>query len=90
MNVAEKLSPQISEPMTWADICEQYPDQWVCLVEIDRPRRNDIAFRTARVIGHGATRRDPWQQARLWWDRYKEIGHFFTGRIVAPVPRFFV
>jgi len=41
-------------------------------------------------VGHGATRRDPWQQARLWWDRYKEIGHFFTGRIVAPVPQFFV
>jgi hypothetical protein len=91
MNAAEKIEPMmISEPLTWAEICERYAEQWVCLVEIDRLHRNNFAFRTARVVGHGATRRDPLVQARPWWDHYKEIGHYFTGRIVAPLPRFFV
>lgn len=26
----------ISEPMTWKQICERYPDQWVALVEDER------------------------------------------------------
>jgi hypothetical protein len=32
MSAAEKLTSSISEPLTWAEICEEYPDQWVCLV----------------------------------------------------------
>jgi hypothetical protein len=25
----------ISEPMTWTQICERHPDEWVALVEIE-------------------------------------------------------
>ena len=60
--------PLISEPLTWNEICERYPDEWVCLVEIDRPDDNNFAFRTARVVGHGKHPRDPFLQ-----------GHYFTG-----------
>ncbi len=44
--------PGSSEPLTWAQICEQYPLQWVALAEIDwLTRDNALAgFRTARVI----------------------------------------
>ncbi|MGN6106975.1 MAG: hypothetical protein ACTHU0_17855 [Kofleriaceae bacterium] len=88
MTVAEKAeAATISEPMTWAQICERYPDEWVCLVEIDRPLPNNFEFRTARVVGHGKTRREPFVQARPWWNHYRQIGHFFTGRVVAPIPR---
>jgi hypothetical protein len=84
MNAAAQLGPQISQPLTWDEICNRYPDQWVCLVEIDRPRRNDFEFRTARVVGHGPEPRDPWVHARMWWAHYGEIAHYFTGPIVGP------
>jgi hypothetical protein len=75
--------PFISEPLTWKQICERYPDEWVCLVEIDRPEENNFAFHTARVVGHGKGRRDPLVQARAFRDQYDGMGHYFTGRIRA-------
>ena len=50
MNAAEQLEPTISEPLTWAEICERYPDEWVCVADIiyDHPRVFDV--RTARVV----------------------------------------
>lgn len=90
MNTAANIAPQVSEPLTWEEICERYPEQWVCLVEIDKLEEQNFEFRTARVVGHGKTRRDPLEQARPLRARYEEIGHYFTGRITAPVPRFFV
>jgi len=72
--------PPISEPLSWAQICERYPDQWVCLVEMDRANEQDFEFRTARVVGHGPGRRDPLVQARAFHDRYEEIGHYSTRR----------
>ena len=42
----------VSEPLTWVQICERYPDQWVVLVEIDwRDEDHNTGFRTARVAG---------------------------------------
>ena len=75
-----------TEPLTWAEIRERYPDQWVCMVEIGWLNDTDFEFTTARVVGHGKNRREPLDQARPLRDRYDEIGHFFTGKIVAPVP----
>jgi hypothetical protein len=71
----------ISEPLTWIQICERYPDEWVCLVEIDRFEDHNFAFSTARVIGHGKAPRDPYLQAAPFRDRYDGMGHYFTGRI---------
>jgi hypothetical protein len=36
MQDTSTADPVISEPLTWAEICERYPEQWVALVEIDR------------------------------------------------------
>jgi len=79
------LEPVISEPLTWKEICARYPDAWVCLVEIDWVNENDLDFHSARVVGHGKTRREPLAQARPLRARYEEIGHFFTGPIRAPL-----
>lgn len=86
MNVAEAAAPSLSAPLTWAEICERYPDQHVCLVEIDRLRPRGFELRTARVAGHGRTRREALEQA--WpWDRYQDIGQYFTGRTSALLVR---
>lgn len=79
------IEPVISEPLTWKEICARHPDEWVALVEIDWVNENDLDFRSARVAGHGKTRRAPMAQARPLWARYDEIGHFFTGPIRAPL-----
>jgi len=56
--------PALSAPLTWSEICARYPDEWVALVEIDWVNENDLDFRSARVAGHGKTRREPLDQAR--------------------------
>jgi hypothetical protein len=77
-----------SELLSWIEICRQYPDEWVALVEIDWVDEDEV--RAARVAGHGPRRADPLEQARHLHLRYEEIGHFFTGRIRAPRRSFFV
>jgi hypothetical protein len=51
---------------------------------------DDLDFRSARVAGHGKTRREPLDQARPLRERYAEIGHFFTGPIRAPLRTYIV
>lgn len=86
MSAVEQSAPTITEPLTWAEICERYPDQWVCLVEMDRIHPNGFAFRSARIIGHGASAGEAFDQARPWRPRYESIGHYFTGKIKPPCP----
>jgi hypothetical protein len=86
MSAAEVVAPEISELLTWAEICARYPDEWVCLVEVDFVHPDSVELRRARVIGHGKTRRAPVDQAMRWRERYELIGHYFTGRIaVRPI-----
>lgn len=87
MSAVETIASTISEPVQWETICGRYPDQWVCLVEIDRIHPNNFDFRTARIVGHGATRRESLDQARPWRDHYRSIGLYFTGELIAPFPR---
>ena len=56
----------ISEPMTWTQICEQFPDEWVALVEIEWVNDRDFDFRSARVAGHGKRRREPPRTLAFW------------------------
>jgi len=58
----------------------RYADEWVALVEIDWVNENDLDFRSARVAGHGKTRKEPLDQARPLRARYDEIGYFLTSR----------
>jgi hypothetical protein len=90
MVAIEKAEAWISEPLSWASICARYPDAWVCLVEIEYERPNDMRIARGRVVGHGTTKRAPVEQAERWWTVYSEIGHFYTGRVRAPALRFTV
>jgi len=56
MDADETVVPSISEPLTWVEICERYPDQQVCLVEIDR-------LHPARVRFPYGARCGSWQDA---------------------------
>jgi hypothetical protein len=81
MSAAEALVAEISEPLSWAEICARHPDEWVCIVEMDYIHPNGLEFRTARIIGHGKTRRAPIDQGMVWRTHYDLIGHFYTGSI---------
>jgi hypothetical protein len=76
MSAAEVLAPEISEPLTWVEICTRYPDEWVCLVEMDRVHPFGFEFRSARVVGHGKTRRAPIEQAMRWRSHYDSIARW--------------
>jgi hypothetical protein len=78
------VEPTISEPMTLQQICERYPDEWVALVEIDWVNDRDFDFGTARVIGH-SSRKEQYEQARPWRSRYESMGHYYTGKVRAPL-----
>ena len=87
MDAAENLAADRFKPITWAEICERYPDQHVCLVDVDRIHPRGLEFRTARVIGHGNTFREAADHARQWRDRFLEIAFRFTGRSKSPLVR---
>jgi len=53
---------QVSESLSWAEICARYCDQWVALVEIEW--EDEDVVRAARVAGAGPRRADPLVQAR--------------------------
>lgn len=89
MSAAERIAPWISEPLTWAEICERYPDEWVCLVELEsNPDGADVS--SARVVGHSKTQKDALAQCRPWWRLYPAVGvHlFFIGQMKYPLRTF--
>jgi hypothetical protein len=45
--------------MTWLEICEHYPDQWVCLVDIAHIEHE---ISRARVVGHHHTIKEALRQ----------------------------
>lgn len=50
MDAAEQRTPSTSKRLSWVEICEQHPNEWVCLLDIDHGP--DRSIRSARVIGH--------------------------------------
>ncbi len=81
MQAAALPDPIITGPMTWAEICQRYPESWVCLVEMEwgDPRRLDI--RRGRVVGHAKTRRELDEQTRDVRDPDGHVGRYFTGEL---------
>jgi hypothetical protein len=71
-------APTVSEPMTWSEVCERFPDQWIALVALDWADDHDEPFRTALVAGSGS-RREALAQARPLLRLFEPIGPFFTG-----------
>jgi hypothetical protein len=81
------LSPIVSRPLTWEEICEQYPDQHVYLVEIESDEPLAPMFRSARVAGHGASLDEALDSASTAWNFYGKLEHYFTGRPRKPFTR---
>ena len=75
----------VSEPMTWSEICERFPDQWIALVALDWADDHDEPFRTALVAGCGS-RREALAQARPLLKLFAQIGPYFTGRAAPALP----
>ncbi|HEX3757263.1 MAG TPA: hypothetical protein VHW23_01095 [Kofleriaceae bacterium] len=76
----------VSEPMTWGEICERFPRQWIALVALDWADDHDAPFRTALVAGCGS-RREALAQARPLLRLFEPIGPFFTGDPPAVLPQ---
>ena len=75
----------VSEPMTWSEICERFPDQWIALVALDWADDQDEPFRTALIAGWGS-RHEALAQARPLRRLFEPIGPFFTGDPAAARP----
>src|SRR6185369_875457 len=73
--VIGEAQPPLTELLAeGAVLLPRYPDEWVALVQIDSVNENDLDFHSARVAGHGKTRKEPLDQARPLPGRYDEIG----------------
>jgi hypothetical protein len=64
MTIAEMIAPTITKPVRWAEICDRYPDQWVCLVDVEH--QTDGLIRSAQVVGHHRSLRAALQQVDSW------------------------
>ncbi|MCE9575504.1 MAG: hypothetical protein K8W52_20295 [Deltaproteobacteria bacterium] len=85
---ASSIEPTISEPLSWAEIRERFPDQWVGLVEVVRNSQVALDIGHARVVCHSAAPGEVLRRLRPLRARHADAAHFFTGRIRAPFPRF--
>jgi len=68
MDAAEQLVSVGTAPLGWAEICARYPDQFVCLVDVVPVELRSPEILTARIVGHGPTRRaafDPIRNTRF-------------------------
>ena len=75
----------VSEPMTWSEICERFPDQWIALVALDWVDDREEPFHTALVAGYGS-RNEALKQAKPLLKLFEKIGPFFTGDPPVAVP----
>jgi len=75
----------ISERLTWQQIRERYPDQWVVLVEHDWQEHDLSRYHTARVLACGASRAQTVAGARPALDAYQGYGCRYTGTIRGPI-----
>jgi hypothetical protein len=78
-------APSVSEPMTWGEICERFPDQWIMLVALDWTDERDQPLRTALIAGSG-TRDEAVAQARPLLKLFDKLGPYFTGQGSSTAP----
>lgn len=68
------------ERLTWDEITERYPDEWVLLVEIDE-HPGDIEITSARVVSHSSDP-DRVESDALSLPVPRQFGVFFTGPLI--------
>jgi len=87
------------ERLTWDEICQRYPDEWVIVVAIqpvDPPNQMDegdevdnvccvpIEDCTAVVVAHGKNRKNLSPKIKALQQHHPGLGAFFTGRLIPP------
>lgn len=87
MDAAERLVPDETAPLLWAEICARYPDQFVCLVDVVNPPLRSPEIITARVVGHGASHDAAFEPIRDLGDRYPRFAVRYTGVCTEPLIR---
>jgi hypothetical protein len=87
MDAAEQLPLEETEPLSWVEICIRYPDQYVCLVDIDWVELRSPEIKTAQVVGYGATRRAAFHAVRDVSAKYPRHAVRFTGVCTEPLIR---
>jgi hypothetical protein len=80
----DAMATATDERLTWEQICERYPEQFVVMVDHDWQPDNVTEFKTARVIGVGSSRAEAKERARPQLDFVREWGCHFTGLLRGP------
>ncbi|HEY4182676.1 MAG TPA: hypothetical protein VGM90_37855 [Kofleriaceae bacterium] len=69
--------------LTWDEICERYPDQWVVLADIAHFSRTDFAFTDAEIVAAFSERKAASPTMKeLYATRRQSVGCFFTGKLI--------
>ena len=83
MSVAETIA-STTNPLAWAEICDQHPNEWVCLVEIEH--QADGQIRSATVVGHYASLTAALHQVDAW-EPDRVVAYAHTGGRKLRLPR---
>lgn len=85
-SLAHQLDSHAARPrMTWDEIKAAYPDEWVFLDDLDSDPVTLELF-SARVRGHGATRREARASAGFRSGEPGTFARLYTGRPRCPRP----
>lgn len=76
-----------TEQLSWTEICARYPDQYVCLVDLEAVELGSPEIKTGRVVGCGLTRRAAVDPIRNLGKRYPRHSVRFTGVCTEPLIR---
>lgn len=87
MSEVEPAAALNEKRLTWQQVCEKYPNQWVVLVDVEWVDDMYSEFRTAMVAGHGPRSDDSLDQAEPLRSRFPDQAHLYTGpyRALRPV-----
>ena len=88
MGTIEARADVAPERLSWQQVCERFPDEWVVVAEAVRENETDRAFGTAVVLNHFRRRKDASPYIKVAFETYSEIGCYWTGKIRGPIPRF--
>ena len=89
MSEAIRVDGSVTQRLTWIEICERYPDEWVVLVDTEWVNDRDFDFGSTIVFAHHKRRKDASPDVKAAFEHYDSVGTFWTGKIRGPIPRFF-
>ncbi len=76
----------VPERLTWSEICQRYPDEWVVLIETKWIDADNFEFNTALVLGHSINHGEVLRRTRPLREHVMESGIYFTGCATPLVP----